>query len=117
MGSGSLQEWAAFDVILETFCKASGMSISLEKSVFLHSNIPEPDVLSLSRSIHYKKLHITTAFNYLGYYIKPLGYQTRDWNWLVQKFEKKISHWTHKMLSLGGRLILVQYVLYSIPVY
>ena len=73
--------------------------------------------MNLSRSIPYQKLPISTGFNYLGFYIKPLGYRSRDWNWLVQKFEKKISLWTHKMLSLGGRLILIQSVLSSIPVY
>ena len=27
LGTGTLSEWMAFDVILSTFCKASGMSI------------------------------------------------------------------------------------------
>ena len=116
MGTGTLQEWVAFDVILETFCKASGMSISLDKSVLLHNNIPALKLMNLSRFIPYKLLPITTGFNYLGFYIKPLGYRYRDWNWLVQKFENKISLCTHKLLSLGGRLILVQSVLSSIPV-
>ena len=31
LGTGTLHEWMAFEVILSTFCKASGMSISLEK--------------------------------------------------------------------------------------
>ena len=53
MGTGTLQEWAAFDVILETFCKASGMSISLEKSVFLYNNIPASDLMNFSRIIPY----------------------------------------------------------------
>ena len=78
MGTGSLHEWAAFDVILETFCKASGMSISLEKSVFLYNNIPASDVMNFSRIIPYQKLTIITGFKYLGFFIKPLGYRTRD---------------------------------------
>ena len=32
MGSGTLLDWAAFEVILETFCKASGMVINVDKS-------------------------------------------------------------------------------------
>ena len=60
---------------------------------------------------------ISSGFKYLGYYIKPLGYRVSDWNWMIQKYEKRICHWTHKLLSLGGRLILVQSVLSSIPLY
>ena len=106
MGSGTLQEWAAFE-ILDTFSKVSGMLISMEKSAFMLNNIPSSDLLSLTKSIPYKKIPISSGFNYLGFYIKPLGYRTRDSEWLIKKFEKKISLWTHKMLSLGGRLILV----------
>ena len=93
------------------------MSISMDKSVLLHNNIPSLELMNLSRVIPYKMLPITTGFKYLGFFIEPLGYRSKDWNWLVQKFENKISLWTHKLLSLGGRLILVQSVLSSIPVY
>ena len=117
MGNGTLLDWAAFEVLLDTFCKASGMAISLDKSVLLHNNIAAPELMSLSRAIPFKMLPIAEGFMYLGFFIKPLGYRTKDWDWLVVKFEKKISLWTHKLLSLGGRLILVQSVLTSIPVY
>ena len=36
---------------------------------------------------------------------------------MVSKFEKRISHWTNRLLSMGGRLVLIQSVLSSIPVY
>ena len=86
-------------------------------SVIIYNNIPNTELLTLTRLIPYKQLPLLSGFNYLGFYIKPLGYRTRDWDWLIKKFEKKISLWTHKLLSLGGRLILVQSVLSSIPVY
>ena len=60
---------------------------------------------------------ITTRFMYPGYFLKPLGYRVRDWHWLIKKIEHRILHWTHKLLSLGGRLTLVQAVLTSTPVY
>ena len=37
LGSGSLSEWMAFDVILSKFCKASRMCISIDKSCFLYT--------------------------------------------------------------------------------
>ena len=92
MGTGTLLEWAAFDVILETFCKASGMSISLDKSCFLYNNIDIVNLLDIARVLPYQMEPILTGFKYLGYYLKPLGYRVCDWFWLVQKFEKRICN-------------------------
>ena len=60
---------------------------------------------------------IAVGFKYLGYYLKPLGYGIKDWRWFILKFEKKLSNWTCKLLSLGGRLILVKSVLMSLAMY
>ena len=49
MGTGTLLEWAAFDVILETFCKASGMRISIDKSCFLYNNIDTVNLLDIAK--------------------------------------------------------------------
>ena len=117
LGSGALSEWMAFDVILSTFCKASGMYISLEKSCFLYNNLDVDVGTDIAQLLPYKMDPITSGFKYLGYQLKPLGYKSNDWLWLIQKFECRILHWSHKLLSLGGRLILVQAVLTSVPVY
>ena len=57
------------------------------------------------------------GFKYLGYFIKPSGYLVKDWFWLLKKFEHKFSHWSLRLLSLGGRLVLIKVVLTSIPVF
>jgi len=40
-----------------------------------------------------------------------------DWLWLGKKFEKIISCWSHRWLTLGGRFILLKEVLESTSVY
>ena len=60
---------------------------------------------------------IAIGFKYPGYYLKPLGYGIEDWRWFLLKFEKKLSNWTYKLLSLDGRLVLVKSVLTSLAVY
>ena len=40
-----------------------------------------------------------------------------DWNWMVQKVEKRIGNWSFCWISLGGRLALEKVVLQSLPVY
>jgi hypothetical protein len=49
--------------------------------------------------------------------LKPDNYKAVDWQWLIDKFESRISHWSNKWLSLGGRLVLIKAVLESQPVY
>ena len=60
---------------------------------------------------------MASGFKYLGYFIKPLGYLINDWLWLLRRFEHKISHWSLRLLSMGGRLVLIKAVLISIPVF
>ena len=54
---------------------------------------------------------------YLGYFLKPNNYKVVDWNWLVQKFEKRISNWLFRWISIGGRLILVKYVFEGVCIF
>ena len=116
-GTGTFEEWVAFKVILDTFCAASGMCINLDKSCFLFNNVDEGLLNRISHTLSFKFEHISLGFNYLGYFIKPLGYLVKDWHWLIKKFEKIIQHWTFRLLSIGGRLVLIKAVLTSMPVY
>jgi hypothetical protein len=40
-----------------------------------------------------------------------------EWKEVVERFEKKLSSWKGKLLSLGGRLTLINSVLSSLPMY
>jgi hypothetical protein len=40
-----------------------------------------------------------------------------DWKTIEEKFEKKLSCWKGKMLSYGGRLILINSVLSSLVMF
>ena len=80
LGTGTLLEWMDFEVILSTFCKASGMSISVDKLGFLYNNLEDEILLGISRVLPYKMDPISMGFKYLGYFLKPLGYKINDWN-------------------------------------
>ena len=116
-GLDTFDEWRAFDVLLDTFCAASGMCISLEKSGFLFNDLELEVQTSIQCFLPYKMDPISNGFKYLGYYIKPLGYLVKDWWWLIRNFEKRIMHWAHKLLSLSGRPVLIRVVLTSLLVY
>ena len=57
------------------------------------------------------------GFKYPVYFLNPLGYVIKDWHWILKRFENKISHWTFRLLSMGGRLMLIRVVLTGFPVY
>ena len=116
-GLGSFEEWMAFKVILDTFCEASGMRINMEKSCFLHNDLDAALLRRITGLLPYRFEHLNQGFIYLGYFLKPSGYLVKDWYWMISKFEKHISHWTNRLLSIGGRLVLIRYVLSSLPVF
>ncbi|KAL2974702.1 hypothetical protein AAZX31_14G119300 [Glycine max] len=50
----------------------------------------------------------------------PVGTNPRrecTWAPIVKKFEKKLSSWKHKLLSLAGRVFLINFVLTSLPLF
>ena len=40
-----------------------------------------------------------------------------DWNVVIQRFEKKLSGWKGKHMSTGGKLVLINSVLSSLPLF
>ena len=117
LGSGTILDWLAFESLLDCFCKASGMCINADKSCLLFHNFSDACLVDFKAAMPYNILPLQLGITYLGYQLKPLSYRVADWNWLLNKFEKKIKHWAFRYLSLGGRLVLVNSVLASIPVY
>jgi hypothetical protein len=56
-------------------------------------------------------------FVYLGL---PIGGNARRlsfWEPIINRIRSRLSGWKSKHLSLGGRLVLLKYVLSSLPVY
>ena len=93
------------------------MSININKSSFLHNDLGEDILRNINGHLPYRFDSLTKGFVYLGCYLKPSGYQIKDWYCIVTKFEKRISHWTNRLLFIGGHLVLIRSVLSSIPVY
>jgi hypothetical protein len=56
-------------------------------------------------------------FRYLGIPMSPRKLSNGDWRLVEERFQKKLSSWKGKMLSLGGRLDLINSVLSSLPMY
>ena len=90
-GIGSVSEWRAYKEALDLFCLATGMFVSKEKSSFMYQNVDEETRRQISMLLPYNMAPITAGFKYLGYRLKPLGYRSSDWRWMVDMFENKIK--------------------------
>jgi hypothetical protein len=44
-------------------------------------------------------------------------YRSKDWFWLIDKFEARIDHWCNRQLSMVGHSVLIKAVLETQPVY
>jgi len=44
-------------------------------------------------------------------------YRSKDWFWLIDKFEAKIDHWCNRQLSMAGHSVLIKVILESQLVY
>lgn len=60
---------------------------------------------------------LQNGIKYLGFHLKANGYTAKDWEWLIERYYKKISSWEYKTLSLAGRVMLSTTVLSQLSVY
>jgi hypothetical protein len=56
-------------------------------------------------------------FRYLGIPMNHKKLSNRDWKAVEERFQKKLSCWKGKLLSYGGRLVLINSVLSSLAMY
>lgn len=117
MTNASVQEWQEINRIIHLFCLVSGLKVNLSKSSVHFSGLEETKLHPLKQLLSYNFSDLKGGFKYLGYFLKHGVQKTKDWLWLVNKVEKKISHWSFRWLSLGGRHTLCKSVLENESVY
>ncbi|KAH0634712.1 hypothetical protein KY290_035831 [Solanum tuberosum] len=101
-------------LILILFESASGLRVNWGKSsLFQVLEVPQVQSLANILGCRIEKLPTT----YLG---MPLGYKHKAleiWDGILEKAERKLAKWKAQYLSMGGRLILINSVLDSLPTY
>jgi hypothetical protein len=56
-------------------------------------------------------------FRYLGIPMHHKRLSNSDWKDILDKFQKRLSSWKSKLLYVGGRLMLLNSVLSSLPLF
>ena len=116
-GIATVSEWKAYKDALDLFFLATGMVFSIEKSSFLYQDVDEDIHSQIVELLPYNMAPIQTGFKYLGYRLKPLGYRSSDWRWMVDMFENNIKNWSYRLLSLGDRVVLIRLFLTGLAMY
>eukprot|EP00253_Pinus_taeda_P011741 PITA_11741 len=109
--------WYCLNEILEKFQRASRLVINKNKSSLYHNESNMDTVHWIADLISINPVSIKEGFKYLGFNLKAKGNSKQDWQWLLERFYKKISGWESRFLSLAGRFILVQAVLSQLVVF
>ena len=115
-GKADGRECAVIRDVLDEFCSMSGQSVSITKSiVYFSPNVDRDtreslcDILGFASTASLRK--------YLGFPIKHPGSSSQDFNFVLDRVKQKLSGWKANMLSLAGRVVLIQASSSSIPSY
>ena len=115
--NGSPREVSELKRILDLCFRATCMLINLEKSCVIINKWFEAEDNSFLSLILAQRRALEAGFKYLGFHLKLNRYRKEDWGWLIRKVEVRIYVWTNRLLSRGGRLVLIKSVLEGIHVY
>ena len=102
--------------MLQEFCNKSGQKVSEAKSrVFFSPNVDLDQRDDLSSILGF---NATTNFGkYLGFPVKHPGRQRHDFGAILDRVKKKLAGWKANMLSMVGRMVLIQVSTSTIPSY
>lgn len=105
---GDLPSVIAPKTILENFSAATGLAINFHKSTFVPLNLPGNVAATMASVLGC----VVSSFpqTYLGLPLSPHKIRVADYQPLISKFDKFLASWKARLLSTGGRLILVNAV-------
>jgi hypothetical protein len=115
IGEACVENLWCVKAILWWFELMSGLKVNFTKSRLFGVNV-ENDFITIAAKFLNCKLG-TIPFVYLGL---PVGANPRKeatWKPVIDILQKRLYSWQNRYVSLGGRVILINFVLASIPIY
>ena len=112
----NLENCLAIKDVLSEFCTRSGQTISAAKSRVYFS----PNVVPNQREAFSDILGFTPTSNlgkYLGFPLKHPGNRRQDFSFVLDRVKKKLAGWKVNLLSMAGRMVLIQSSSATIPDY
>jgi hypothetical protein len=115
IGEASVENLWTLKAILRGFELASGLKVNFWKSCLLGVNVDKTFMTWACNFLNC--IQGSIPFKYLGL---PVGANPRrisTWEPMVEKIRRKLNSWGNKHISFGGRLVLINLVLNSIPIF
>jgi hypothetical protein len=115
LGEGTRDNLWTIKTLLISFELVSDLKINFIKSKLYGVNVVPSFLAAGSAFLSCRS--DTLPFKFLG---KPVGANPRrqaTWKPIVEKMEKRLSSWSSRHLSYGGRVTLINSVLSSLPLY
>ena len=93
--------------VLSDFCAKSGQTISATKSrVFFSLNVDPDQREALSNLLGFTPT--SNLGKYLGFPLKHPGNRKQDFSFVLDRVKKKLTGWKANLLSMVGRMVLIQ---------
>lgn len=115
MGEWSQANFNSLRRILRVFRLCSGLRININKSTLY--GIGKPYMEVQAKALWLGCRFGEFPFKYLGILVGGNMSRINSWDPVIQVFKKRLSLWKARILSMGGRLVLIKSVLESIPTY
>jgi exonuclease III len=115
IGDASLQNLWTLKAILRGFELASGMKVNFWKSCLIGINV-ENSFMEMA-CIFLNCIRGFLPFKYLGLPVGASARRVSTWETMVEKIRKSLNSWGNKHISFGGKLVLINSVLNSIPIF
>eukprot|EP00253_Pinus_taeda_P031270 PITA_31270 len=114
-GHPSVQEARLLKDLLSTFSDATGALINRVKSQMFFFNTRVATQNSIAQILGFTIAKLPSK--YLGAPMIVSALKHASWTDLLDKFEAKLSLWTHRALNMARRVILIKAILQSLPLY
>eukprot|EP00253_Pinus_taeda_P008423 PITA_08423 len=114
-GTPTIKEAKAFKQILNEFTMATGTEVSFNKSKIFFFNTDISIQRNLTRSLSFQREQLPSKYLGIPLTEKPLSKEV--WEPVTNKIQDKIRKWTCRSLNLAGRLVLIEVVLQTIPIF
>jgi len=115
LGEKSWLNVCSMRAALLLFEEIYGLKVNFHKSMLTGVNVNDSWLAEVALVMNCRRGSI--PFVYLGLPIGGDSTKRNFWKPVIDRIVARLSSWNNKFLSFGGRLILLKYVLSSLPVY
>jgi hypothetical protein len=115
IGEASVENLWTLKAVLRGFEMASGLKVNFWKSCVMGVNVSNDFLVMASEFLNCRIGHL--PFKYLGL---PVGANPRlssTWAPMLDLIKRKLGSWGNKYISLGGRIVVINAVLNSLPIF